>query len=135
MKTGLTSSSFFGKYVPNERMTQLASDRVTAINLKQNYTHERPFVSCKFDIPGSRLYLLDTKGILINLNLNDNCFSTLKSEKIQNFTIDGTGMENLGNNSLNILYVTQKSELFQVSFDTKKPTKITNLNLNKIRAF
>ena len=44
-------------------------------------------------------------------------------------------MENLGNNSLNILYVTPKSELYQVSFDNKKPTKITNLNMNKIKAF
>lgn len=116
MKTGLTSSSFFGKFVPNESITQLLNDRVSAINLKQNFTHERPFLSCKFDIPANRLYLLDTKGTLIHLNLNDNSFSTLKSEKIQNFTIDGIEMENLGNNSLNILYVTHKSELFQVSF-------------------
>ena len=135
MKSGLTSSSFFGKYVPNQNMTQLINDRVSAINLKQNFTHERPFTACKFDIPANRLYLLDTSGALIHLNLNDNSFSTLKSEKIQNFTIDGKLMENLGNNSLNILYVTPKSELYQVSFDNKKPTKITNLTMNKIKAF
>lgn len=78
MKAGLTSSSFFGKCVPNEKATQLRSERATVINLKQNYSHERPFVNCKFDIPGNRLYLLDTKGVLIHLNLNDNCFSTLR---------------------------------------------------------
>ena len=136
MKTGLlTSSSFFGKYVPNEGVTHLLNENVYAINLKQNYTHERPFVSCKFDIPGNRLYLLDTNGTLIHLNLNDNSFSTLKSGKIRNFTVDGTFIEYLGNNSLSILYVTQKSELFRVSFENKKPTKITNLNMNKIIAF
>jgi hypothetical protein len=42
---------------------------------------------------------------------------------------------NVGNNSLSILYVNNKSELFQVSFKNKKPTKITSLNMNKIRAF
>lgn len=79
MKTGLTSSSFFGKYVANESMAHLINDRVSAINLKQNFTHESPFTACKFDIPANRLYLLDTKGTLIHLNLNDNTFSTLKS--------------------------------------------------------
>lgn len=136
MKAGLlTSSSMFGKYVPNEAITQLHSDRISAINLKQNYAHQRPFVSCKFDVPGNRLYLLDTAGILIHLNLQDNLFSTLKSGKIQNFTIDGMGLEYVGSNSLNVLYVTQSSELYQVSFQNKKPNKITNLNMSKIRAF
>lgn len=91
MKTGLlTSSSFFGKYVPNEAVGHLLNDTVSTINLKQNFVHERPFLSCKFDIPGNRLYLLDTKGDLINLNLNDNGFATLKNSGIQNFTVDGT---------------------------------------------
>lgn len=90
MKTGLlTSSSFFGKYVPNENVSELSSNRFSSINLKQNFIHERPFINCKFDIPGNRLYLLDTNGILIHLNLNDNSFSTLKGQKIQSYTIDG----------------------------------------------
>ena len=105
----LTSSSMFGKYLPNTALNQLQSDNISAINLKQNFAHERPFTSCKFDVPGNRLYLLDTNGILIHLNLHDNSFSTLKSGKIQNFTIDGNFLEYVGSNSLNVLYVTQKS--------------------------
>lgn len=90
MKTGLlTSSSCFGKYLPNETAISSQSESISTINLKQNFTHERPFVSCKFDIMGNRLYLLDTSGTLVNLNLQDNSFSTLKSQKIQNFTVNG----------------------------------------------
>lgn len=103
MKAGLlTSSSMFGKYVPNESNTSpypypytSNTERISAINLKQNYTHERPFITCKFDVPGNRLYLLDTAGVLINLNLLDNSFSTLKSGKIQSFTIDGMFVWNI----------------------------------------
>lgn len=136
MKTGLlTSSSLFGKYVPNGAITQLLNDKVSAINLKQNFSHERPFAICRFDIPGNRLYLLDTSGTLIHLNLNDSSFSTFKGDKIQNFTIDGKCLENLGNNSLSILYVNHKSELYSVSFENKKPTKITNLSMNKLKSF
>lgn len=91
MKSGLlTSSSFFGKYVPNESIGHLLNDKISTINLKQNFVHERPFVNCKFDVLGDRLYLLDSKGHLINLNLNDNSFSTLKDTHMQNFTVDGT---------------------------------------------
>jgi len=40
MKAGpLTSSSFFGKYVSNEAASQTPHDRVSAINLKQNFIH------------------------------------------------------------------------------------------------
>jgi hypothetical protein len=38
---------------------------------------------------GNRLYLLDSCGILIHLNLNDNSHSTLKGQKIQSYAIDG----------------------------------------------
>lgn len=85
----------FGKYIPNQALTQLQTDRISAINLKQNFMHERPFISCKFDVPGNRLYLLDTSGSIIHLNLHDNSFSTLKSGKVQNFTIDGTDISYL----------------------------------------
>lgn len=40
MKTGLlTSSSFFGKYLPNENASDFANDKFSAINLKQNFIH------------------------------------------------------------------------------------------------
>lgn len=94
MKTGLlTSSSLYGKYLPNQTLSQLSNDQISAVNLKQNFTHERPFSICKFDVLANRLYLLDSSGTLIHLNLNDNSFSTLKGEKIQNFTIDGIKIE------------------------------------------
>lgn len=87
----LNSYSAFGKYMPNDMPVEATSSTTVAtINLKQNFVHERPFVNCKFDIQANRLYLLDTKGSLIHVNLADNSFSTLKSEKVKDFTIDGT---------------------------------------------
>ena len=99
----LNSYSSYGKYLPNDKPVQPASEATFAtISLKQNFVHERPFVNCKFDIQANRLYLLDTAGTLIHVNLFDNSFSTLKSEKVKDFTIDG-------NNSLSLLYVNPKS--------------------------
>jgi hypothetical protein len=40
MKSGLlTSTSFFGKYLPNQINTHEGVDIVSTINLQQNYTH------------------------------------------------------------------------------------------------
>ena len=125
----LNSYSSYGKYLPNDTPVQSSSSATLAtISLKQNFVHERPFVQCKFDIQANRLYLLDTGGALIHVNLTDNSFSTLKSQKVKDFTIDG-------NNSLSLLYVNPQSELYRVSFENKKPTKIMNLNMSKILAF
>lgn len=108
----LTSSSNFGKYLPNNSIYPAQgpldecdlppSTCLSSINLKQNYVHESPFTNCRFDIPGNRLYLVDQRGMLIHLNLNDNSFSTLKNCRVRDFTIDG-------NNSLGLLYVTPTS--------------------------
>lgn len=86
-------------------------------------------MNCKFDNMGSKLYLIDNKHTLIMVNLQDSSYSTLKNNhKVVNFTIDGQ-------NSLSLLYVSPKSELFKISFDRKKPEKVLNLNMSKILAF
>ena len=125
----LNSYSSYGKYLPNQCAVQPCSEAsIATISLKQNFVHERPFANCKFDIQANHLYLLDTAGTLIHVSLSDNSYSTLKSQKVKDFTIDG-------NNSLSLLYVTPQSELFRVGFDNKKPNKIMNLNMSKILAF
>jgi hypothetical protein len=40
MKNGLlTSTSLFGKYIPNKLNTSEGNDQISSINLQQNYTH------------------------------------------------------------------------------------------------
>ncbi len=78
MKTTLLSSySNFGKFVVKESYPNIKS-----IDLKQHYSHERPFSSCKFDFSGSKIYLLDSAGNLISLSLIDSSFSTLKNQQV-----------------------------------------------------
>ena len=86
----LNSYSSYGKYLPNDTLVEPTSQATLAtISLKQNFIHERPFANCKFDVQANRLYLIDISGALIHVNLSDNSFSTLKSEKVKDFTIDG----------------------------------------------
>ena len=87
----LNSYSSFGKYLPSDTPVDSSSSATLAtISLKQYFVHERPFINCKFDIPGNRIFLLDTTGALIHVNLSDNSYSTLKSQKVNDFTIDGS---------------------------------------------